>query len=54
MVQGVALIDSAEAPVVDMVVHDLFVQEPLKDIAQKLQLEWSPFPPCFYPCAGRR
>jgi len=35
MVQGVALLDSTETPVVDMVVHYLFVQEPLKDITRE-------------------
>ena len=33
MFERVALIDSAEASVSDMLVHDLFVQESLKNIA---------------------
>ena len=33
MVEGVALIDSTEASVSGVVVHDLFVEEPLKNVA---------------------
>ena len=35
MVQGVTLINSAEALVFDVVVHNYFVQEPFKYIAQE-------------------